>query len=439
MFEPRHQLTAIAITALLAIGAATRMAAWEEDLHNGLTFWLAVQAGFSREDADHIAEGDQSYDDSEHTSAIPTVLWIVLSNDTGAARDLQLKHFPSDAPLPSPPLRRAVVPNSPMARKAVEAAMNAGDSATALLALGEAFHPFQDSWSHQGVPDIPYNFKPNLISAHPQQRGGWKSHDADLTHLHIDDTIDVARQTYLLLDRFLSQNPRFRRKPAAQWTALEPTVRAFAAARTTGEKETWAARYIPERPREMHQSATGDRKLRIKTLSPPMTNSRGGTRLAAGDRDALLAAARDFLQQWLVRRDVDAALKYIDVAAVASQFAGDARMATPAAVDEWCGKFLTMQLLDDHAAANDVGHGDPAHPRYGELPRRPFGSGPFKATRQGDAQPISGSDFLRTDIVEPTGWALVLANDDVLHDALTLVWQQAGGRWMVTRMLAMPD
>ncbi len=317
--------------------------------------------------------------------------------------------------------------------------MNPGDSATALLALGEGLHPFQDSWSHQGVPDIPYNLKPNLISAHPRPRGGWKSHDADLTPLHPDETVDVARQTYLLLERFLNQNPRFRRKPAASWASLEPIVRAFATARTADEKQTWAARYIPERPRELHQSASESRKLHIKTLSPPMTNSRGAARLAPADEDALLAAAGDFLQLWLTRRDVGGALKYVDVSAIASQFPDEPRMTAAGAVDEWCGKFLTMQLLDDHAAANDVGHGDPAHPRYGELPRRPVSTGPFKATRSADAQVISGQDFLRTDIVEPAGWALVLANDDVLHDALTFVWQQTGGRWRVTRMLAMPD
>jgi hypothetical protein len=222
----------VLVCVALTILSSASLRAWEEDLHYVLTFWLATQAGFSREDADQIAKGDQSYDDSEHTSAIPTVLWIILTNDMGAARELQLKHFPSDALLPSPPARRAVAPNSPTARKAVEAALNAGESATALVALGEAFHPFQDSWSHQGVPDIPYNMKPNLISAHPQARGGWKSHNADLTAGHVEETLDVARQTYLLLDRFLNQNARYRRRPAAAWSALEPVVRALAAARS---------------------------------------------------------------------------------------------------------------------------------------------------------------------------------------------------------------
>ena len=84
----RRHAVAAAILAAVAMGS-TGVVAWEEDLHYGLTFWLATQAGFSRNDADEIARGDQSYDDSEHTSAIPTVLWIVLSSDTGAARDLQ--------------------------------------------------------------------------------------------------------------------------------------------------------------------------------------------------------------------------------------------------------------------------------------------------------------------------------------------------------------
>src|SRR2546422_5856653 len=127
--------------------------AWEIDVHYVLTWWLATQAGFSRGDAEAIARADQSYDASEHNAAIPTVLWIIFRQDIGAARDLQRKHFPSDGQLPSPALRRVVVPNSGPARAAVEAAIRPNTAATALEDLGEGLHPFQDSWSHQGVPD----------------------------------------------------------------------------------------------------------------------------------------------------------------------------------------------------------------------------------------------------------------------------------------------
>lgn len=423
----------------LAAWSTASLRAWEEDLHYVLTFWLATQAGFSREDADQIAKGDQSYDDSEHTSAIPTVLWIVLTNDTGAARELQLKHFPSDALLPSPPARRVVAPNSPTARKAVEAALNAGESATALIALGEAFHPFQDSWSHQGVPDIPYNMKPNLISAHPQARGGWKSHNADLTALHVEDTLDVARQTYLLLDRFLNQNTRFRRRPASPWTTLEPIVRQFAAARTPPEKAAWASRYVPEQQVQqmLHAVASGGRG-RIRVLSPPLFNTRGKpSSLAPADQTRLLDTANEFLRAWFARADIDAALKYVDSTGLLEQFAADGGLTGTGAVEEWSARFLTIQLIDDHAAVNDAGHGDPRHPRYNEIPRRPQPTGLFRATRTQDAPRLGAQDFLATDLVAD-GFAMVLDNEDLTHDALTVVWRRVADRWLIARLLVIP-
>jgi len=289
------------------------------------------------------------------------------------------------------------------------------------------------------VPDIPYNLKPNLISAHPQIRGGWKSHDADLTYLHVDETLDVARETYLVLERFLNRNASFRRRPTAPWTTIQPAVRAFASAHGPSEKAVWASRYIPEQASTLQQAPADGGRLRVRALSPPMSYSSSlGAPLTTADQSSLRGAAQEFLRLWLARRDVDAAIKYVDLASVSTQFAGDERMSSSSAVEEWCGRFLTIQLIDDHAAVNDAGHGDPSHARYSQLPRRPTAAGPFKATRTGEAPSISSQDFLATDLV-PGGFALVLSNDDARHDALTLVWQRIGGRWLLVRLFAIPD
>ena len=152
------------LLAALALSPVS-VVAWEVDVHYMLTFWLATQAGFDRQHADQIAAGNQSYDESPHHAAVSTMIWAVLPfGDEGRARDLQLKHFPSDAPLPSPPQRRLVTANGEIARSAVGAAIRTTQSSTALFGLGEALHPFQDSWSHQGVPDVPFGIEPNLSS-----------------------------------------------------------------------------------------------------------------------------------------------------------------------------------------------------------------------------------------------------------------------------------
>jgi hypothetical protein len=417
---------------VLAVLAATRLAAWEEDLHHTLTFWLAIQAGFSREDADQIAVANQQYDDSEYRAAIPSVLWILLTNDEGAARELQLKHFPNDAQLPSPPLRRVVTPNSPVARRAVEGALQPGDSATSLIALGEALHPFQDSWSHQGVPDVPFNLRPGLVSAHPKSRGGWASHDADLTHLHVDEVVDVARETYAIYERLLAQRPHLRRSAGRAWPDILPAVRAFAEASSAAEKEAWAVRYVPEQA--VRSASRADAPLRASVVPPPagyLQEAERRTELSQADLVALVRSAQAFLDAWIVRGDIDEALRHVDVEAVAAQLA-DA--ASTAATSEWVERFLTLYLIEDHSEVNRAGHGDPAHPRYAELPRRPVPTGPFRRGRLGVPVLVGGSDFVAAEDAGG-GHALILSFDHLSHDTVCVVWKQVEGGWKVARLI----
>src|SRR5688572_22474221 len=109
----------VALASLVfALQLSRPASAWEQDVHHLLTFWLAFQSGFSRADADEIAKGAQSYDDSAHAGAIGSVTFGVLLGDEGASRSVRDKHFPSDAPIPSPPIRRVVTPNNDVAQQA---------------------------------------------------------------------------------------------------------------------------------------------------------------------------------------------------------------------------------------------------------------------------------------------------------------------------------
>jgi hypothetical protein len=412
--------------------------AWEEDIHYGLTFWLGTRAGFSRQDADIIARATQSYDDSEHAAAISTVLWIILSEDEGAARELQRKHFPTDAPFPSPPIRRAVAPNSPSARRAAEAALAPSNSAIALVELGEALHPFQDSWSHQGVPDIPFNLRPNMISAHPAARGGWRSHDADLTHLHVTDTLEMARETYALLTTYLTRNPSRRERPSEPWDKLAPIVRELAVAANTAAKDAWAVANIPEQRAGLSaMTNSSSQTLGVRVLAPPRSTQRTlpGQHLSASEMGRLLAEAQAFLAKWLERRDIGGALEHVAVERLAAQLAGSSAVAPSAR--EWCEKVLTMYLIDDHTAVSGVGHGDPTRAGYAQLPRAPQRDGPFRATRSGGAVPLLATDFVPTDVSGSPGYALVLTLNRLTHDTVCIVWESIAGRWSITRLLPM--
>jgi hypothetical protein len=255
----------------------------------------------------------------------------------------------------------------------------------------------------------------------------------------VDDTLDMARETYRVLTSFLDRNPPYRRHPSASWSSLEPTVRAFASAATRDAKGEWAIRHVPEaKNTRISGAVVAGSRLRMRALSPPLSNVREA-QPTPEDQAALLRAASEFLRQWLVQRDIDAAMKYVDLAELSAQFDGDARLATRAAVQDWCGRFLTIQLIDDHGAVNRAGHGDPGHPRYAELPTRPRAEGEFRATRKAESPSVSGRDLLFTNMLGAPAFALVLRNEDAVRDAMTLVWRKSEGRWSIVRMLAVAD
>jgi hypothetical protein len=209
----RHRFVRMTILLCVAVLLSSKgLHGWEGDLHYLLTFWLADHAGFSRAAANRIAEGARLYDESTYFSAIGSVLWAVLTNDNGAAQSVRDRHFASDGPLPSPPQRRAVRPNSASARRAVETVLAQPDDM--LLELGEVLHPLQDSWSHQGVPDAPLGFNEEFAFGHPKTRGGWSEHRADKTDLYPDDALETARVTYEVLLRYLETRPSDRKHAA---------------------------------------------------------------------------------------------------------------------------------------------------------------------------------------------------------------------------------
>jgi len=99
--------------------------------------------------------------------------------------------------------------------------------------FGEYLHAFQDTWSHQGEPDIPPVCNPKLGWGHAFNRGGWACHLADLTyHWQDKDLIPMAMATY---DMLIAQTPG----AAKSWDDLKPKIETFAMARSKWEKDSW--------------------------------------------------------------------------------------------------------------------------------------------------------------------------------------------------------
>ena len=238
----RHSSVVLFAGAFVVSGASF---AFESDVHFGLTKWLALKAGFSEPQALAVATGDQRVDSGDTPYIQLVTTYACLTKDKDDAALVERFRYPSLGPVPGPPAQRSVPVDSERAHKAVlETTKVAPDQLSfMLLKVGEAVHALQDSWSHQGVPDLPKPLDgavacdPALAWAHPAARGGWNSHKADLTRDWPADTLAMAKATY---DAFV-QYPLIngaKRTPAA-WTEIKPKLDGFIRASTKTDKKKW--------------------------------------------------------------------------------------------------------------------------------------------------------------------------------------------------------
>jgi uncharacterized protein DUF6765 len=233
------------LAGLLAVSAGAK--AFESDVHYGLTQWLALKAGFDPQVAATIAVGDNRVDSGDMQFVDLVLMYACMGKDDLGSRRAGEHHYPSVAPAPAAPEARAVSPGSETARKAaLDAVKVAPDQAAfRLLKLGEALHILQDSWSHQGTPDIPQpangTFACDATRAwgHPKARGGWNSHKADLTLHWNADTVAMAKATYDVLTQYPAVSG-IKRTPRS-WDEIRPALDRFVAASTKSEKKRWFA------------------------------------------------------------------------------------------------------------------------------------------------------------------------------------------------------
>ena len=165
---------------------------------------------------------------------------------TDVFRDGENLHFPTFSRVPNPPDKRIVEPGGPAATRLAEDQLTPRTPGTPqevefrLRALGEALHVQQDSWSHQGAPGEPTGCNATLAWAHPSQRGGWRSHQADHTWWDLPTAVTAAHQTYVLLVKHAAAKgwATSGQKPG-EWQALESQVGEFMKAATKEEKIQW--------------------------------------------------------------------------------------------------------------------------------------------------------------------------------------------------------
>ena len=202
--------------------------AFEGDVHFGLTEWLAIQAGFDQDAAAQIATGDGRVDSGDMQFLELGLVNACLAEDERGARLTAEHHYPNAGKIPSAPEARPVAAGSEAAKRAAVAVMrtNPNQSQFTLFMLGVSLHELQDSWSHQGIADVPVP-APGLISCdpgrswgHPKSRGGWNSHKADLTMYWESDTVAMAQASYEILQQYPAL-AGVKRTPRA-WPELVP-------------------------------------------------------------------------------------------------------------------------------------------------------------------------------------------------------------------------
>jgi hypothetical protein len=237
MMPRTNACASLAVVAAMLFLNCCSAFAWEADVHFGLTKWLALQVGFSKDQAEWIAHGNQGVDDSLFTDPLKVTAvsaCIPGYSDPVGSILIHNNHFASQKDTPNLPANRVVKAGSIWQDGQPRLPPHVDGSEATFLTLGRFLHAFQDTWSHQGEPDIPLKCKKEWAFGHPMARGGWLCHNADLTYIWQGrDVPEMARVTYDILASALA------RPPLTDWKTLEPRVHDFAIAASKRAKDAW--------------------------------------------------------------------------------------------------------------------------------------------------------------------------------------------------------
>ena len=441
----RLERTMLCAALLIWLGGAVPVAAWEDDLHFGLTRWLALQAGYPEKFAQLLAVRDVGADEGMLDARVLVFWYACLSRDPGASEIVRTVHFPSDADV-GPPRTRAVSPGGTAAlreaNREIDEVLSSDEQGrqASLRRFGRALHALQDSWSHQGEPAIPTGCAPDLAWGHPSPRGDWYRHRADLTYWWPADTMAAALATWDVLLRYAKRKPWAVVSEPKDWQSLEAAVESFGAANTKTAKLTWFRDHGFEDSIILYLTRTslpngGDGGFSPKSLPSAPAN---GPDVALGPVPPDAARAlREFWDRW-VRAHRDR-----DFAALASAY-----VSTPAFTrnlgirgqpDEIVRTTLALWRLADHGLVEQLNHRPPAPGSSAEAEiRRHFaGPSPFIVT---DGLPYAVLPIGKSRAplaLAPAGrnrYAAIGRFWHAPHDSVMTIAEKLGDRWAITEL-----
>ena len=240
-----------------------------EDVHRGLTYFLARGAGFDRSEAQRLGELSQSVDEDPETKPVkPGVQvelrkqlqedefltvdiskgrWLISRADEMLTPIPELEKRLSDWHLPKNEGERFVEADSDAAKSKIRQAINLTEAATisgeepdsivyreAFRDFGRGLHPFQDSFSHEGGE-----------FAHPFRGSPGDLDYSTALRSNTDWTFTTPSKSEQMAKRVLEEMIEFRRArgdanvPSFEdaWKAVEGDVQEFIYADTLEKKE----------------------------------------------------------------------------------------------------------------------------------------------------------------------------------------------------------
>ena len=345
---------------LLAAGAllAPPATAYESDVHYGLTYWLALQAGFNATQAHAIANGSNRVDSGDMQFLDLSFVYGGLAPNDDSSQQVSRYHYPTAGPVPGPPETRTVIPGSAIAARAIDEAINApkGQQGVMLFRLGVGLHTLQDSWAHQGVTDTAqiegdlFKCDPTRFWAHPRARGGFASHKADHTAAWPEDAMAMAMATYNVLLRYpVITEPR----TPKDWNQLKPLVEPFVKATTKSDKRAWfAAQGIADASflegTSLKDGAQPFREKWVGRKLPPLPSADSRQHYVDGD---ILDFLNRFFGEWMTTDDLNRL-----AASVAAAPAERAALGfVPYGTTEIAAQ-LKLWRMRDHGAVAEMAH-----------------------------------------------------------------------------------
>lgn len=435
---------------------------WEADLHYGLTKWLAVKAGFSLDHAELIAAGNESADETPvlaATSIMKSYVCLKFQPSAEASRHLQRHHFPSGGFVPSLPQKRVVLVGNPGGitggnrwahQEAIVPWMNAAPK-TMLIRFGSSLHPLSDSYSHQGVPDVPPLCRKNYAWSHPANRGGWSSHKADWTFLHVTDTIDTSSSIYHYMNSFLSTNGTFRTKSSAPWASLLEPIKEFSRGNTAEKKLTWFKSqsnvpwddfstypcFLRSTSLEGHNKVECAKPVTQAQATPPTQESDAIDPPVSTNEPT--AFADSFLTDWIVKEVNSSTIieKYFSVIDVRDSLIQNVSARKKVNKFAWMQVLVDMWLLEDHGFVAARGHGMPEYEGYTELAGMVRELPRIKAEKLSDAihDPGSPNPFAIWPVSKSFGfgqaYAISFKFRHTPRDELIFIASQRKGSWKI--------